>query len=245
MSEQTGETRCKSCQSEITGDFCSACGHPKTLKRIDGNYIASEIASVVNFEKGILFTIKELLIRPGKNIETFIREDRSRLVKPLIFLIICSLAYTIAQQYLRFEDGYVAAGEMEDSAVLDLFAWVQQNYGYANILMAVFVALWIKLFFRKYQYNFFEILILLCFVMGIGMLIFTLFGVVEGLTKQSMLGLGGIFGFGYICFAIGNFFDKKRIMSYVKGLFAYLLGSITFFLLLIILGLVIDQMSKA
>jgi hypothetical protein len=128
--------------------------------------------------------------------------------------------------------------------VLDLFAWVQQNYGYANILMAVFVALWIKLFFRKYQYNFFEILILLCFVMGMGMLIFTLFGVVEGLTKQSMLGLGGIFGFGYICFAIGNFFDKKRIMSYVKGLFAYLLGSITFFLLLIILGLVIDQVSQ-
>lgn len=245
MPGQAPREKCKRCQSEVSGEFCSACGHPKTLNRIDGNYIISEIASVINFEKGIFFTIKELLIRPGESIETFIRKDRNRLVKPLFFLIVCSLVYTIAQQYLKFEDGYVSSGGAQESAVLDLFQWVQQNYGYSNILMAVFIALWIKLFFRKYQYNIFEILILLCFVMGIGMLIFTVFGVIRGLTQIDIYSIGGVFGIAYICFAIGNFFDKRLIMSYVKGFFAYILGAMTFYFILTIIGLTIDQISKA
>ncbi len=50
---------------------------------------------MINFDKGIFYTIKELLIRPGENIPKFIHNDRNRLVKPLIFVIVCSLIYTI------------------------------------------------------------------------------------------------------------------------------------------------------
>ncbi|MEM6298978.1 MAG: DUF3667 domain-containing protein, partial [Bacteroidota bacterium] len=60
----------------------------KPLKRIDKAYILSEISSVLNLEKGIFYTIKELLIRPGKSIRTFIHEDRTRLVKPIVFIIV-------------------------------------------------------------------------------------------------------------------------------------------------------------
>jgi len=34
--------------------------------------------------------------------------------------------------------------------------------------MGIVIAMWSGLFFRKYGYNFYEILILLCFVMGMG-----------------------------------------------------------------------------
>jgi hypothetical protein len=84
MSEQYQMDFCKLCQSELSGEFCAQCGHPQTLKRIDGTYILSEIGSVFNFEKGILFTIRELLIRPGENVQNFIHRDRNRLVKPQI-----------------------------------------------------------------------------------------------------------------------------------------------------------------
>ncbi len=104
MSEQKQIEFCEYCQSELTGSFCSNCGHPKILKRIDGKYIISEIGSVLNFDKGILFSIKELLIRPGQNVRNFIHKDRNRLVKPIFFIIICSLIYTIVQQFLHFED---------------------------------------------------------------------------------------------------------------------------------------------
>ena len=145
---------CKNCETEVIQNYCPNCGTPVVLKRINGQYILKEISSVLNFDRGILYTIRELLLRPGKNIQTFVLEDRNRLVKPIIFIIITSLIYKLAQQFLHFEDGYVNAGGFEESATTNIFGWIQKNYGYANIIMAIFIAGWIKVFFRKYEYNF-------------------------------------------------------------------------------------------
>ena len=243
MTEQKQTTFCKNCQSEFIGNFCSHCGRAQALKRIDGKYILSEIGSVFNFDKGILYTIRELLIRPGQSVQNFIHKDRNRLVKPLIFIIVCSLIYTIAQQLLHFEDGYVSAGGFGESSIAKVFEWIQKNYGYANILMAIFIAFWIKVFFGKNNYNFFEILILLCFVMGVGMLIYSVFGIIESLTKLSVLTFGGIFGVAYASWAIGRFFDKSRKLNYLKSFLSYFLGMITFYIGAIILGLVIDLVN--
>jgi hypothetical protein len=235
---------CNKCNSDVKQNYCPNCGTPVELKRINGQYILKEIGSVLNFDKGILYTIRELLFRPGKNIQTFIIKDRNRLVKPIIFIIITSLIYMIAQQFLHFEDGYVNAGGFEESAITKIFGWIQSNYGYANILMAIFIAGWIKIFFRKYDYNFFEILILLCFAMGIGMLIYTVFGIIESTTKIRVLHIGGIIGLIYATWAIGQFFDKNKKVNYLKGFLSYLLGMITFFLGAIILGMGIDLVQR-
>jgi hypothetical protein len=240
MNKEIDFEQCKKCEAELTDNFCSKCGNPKILSKIDGKYIISEIISVINFDKGIFYTIKELLTKPGENVQKFIHSDRKRLVKPIIFLIICSLIYTITQQILRFEDGYVNAGGFGDSALTSVTEWIQKNYGYANILMSIFIAFWIKIFFKKYKYNFFEIIILLCFVMGIAMLIYTTFGIIESITKIRILNFAGIIGIIYTSWAIGQFFDKNKKMNYLKGLIAYLLGMVSFYFLAIILGLGID-----
>lgn len=243
MTKEINYEQCKKCGADLSDAFCSKCGNPKILKRINGVYILTEIVSVLNFDKGIFYTIKELLVRPGENVQKFIHKDRNRLVKPIIFVIVCSLVYTITQQLLKFEDGYAKAGGFGDSAVTNIYQWIQNNYGYANILMAIFIALWIKLFFKKYNYNFFEIIILLCFLMGIGMLIYTTFGIIESITEFKILTIGGIIGFIYTSWAIGQFFDKNKKVNYLKGLVAYLLGMITFYFLAVILGLGIDLIS--
>ncbi len=235
---------CTNCKTEVNQNYCPNCGIPITLTRINGRYIFKEIASVLNFDKGILFTIRELLIRPGQNVKDFIHKDRNRLVKPIIFIIICSLIYTLFQQLLHFEDGYVNPGGLEESTVTIIFEWIQNNYGYANILMAIFIAIWIKILFRKYNYNFFEILILLCFVMGVGMLIYTIFGIIESATKIRVLHFGGIAGLAYASWAIGRFFDKNKKANYLKGFLSYLLGMIFFFFAAIISGIGIDLMQK-
>ena len=231
---------CKKCQSEVRQNYCPNCGTPLVLKRINGHYIYKEIRSVLNFDKGILYTVRELLLRPGKNIQLFILEDRSRLVKPIIFIIITSLVYTLAQQSLHFEDAYVSAGGFDKSTVRKIFGWIQSNYGYANVLMAIFIAAWIKVFFRKYDYNFFEILILLCFVMGVGMLIYTVFGIIEGISKVQVLQTGVMLALVYTSWAIGQFFDKSKKVNNLEGFLSYLLGMISFFLGAIVLGLGID-----
>lgn len=156
---------CKNCNRNISGKFCSDCGFPKETKRIDRQYITEEISSVLNFDKGIFYTIKELSIRPGDTVKKFVDGDRKSIVKPIIFLIICSLIYTIGQQFLSYEAGYISYNiEDRDNTpiMVQLFEWFSKNYGYANIVKAVFIAMWIRIFFKKYNYNFYEIYILLC-----------------------------------------------------------------------------------
>lgn len=224
----------------MSGEFCSDCGNARTLRKIDGAYLLSEIASVFNFDKGILLSIRELLLRPGKNIQTFILEDRARLVKPIVFIIVCSLSYTLFQQLLGFEDGYINYSFDGDDTSSLIFEWISKNYGYANILISIFIAFWIKVLFRKDNYNFFEILILLCFLIGMSMLIFSFFGILASLTGLSLIDKGSLIGLLYIAWGIGQFFSGNKIKNSLKGLLTYILGLLTFTLSLIILGKLVD-----
>ncbi|WP_300977716.1 DUF3667 domain-containing protein, partial [Flavobacterium sp.] len=105
---------CKNCNKEVTSKFCPECGQPTTLKRIDGKYIIHEIEHVLHFERGILYTIRELSTNPGQNIRSYLSQNRSRLVKPILFIIITSLIYTILNHLFHMEDGYVKFHEAKD-----------------------------------------------------------------------------------------------------------------------------------
>jgi hypothetical protein len=222
---------CKKCNTEFQGNFCPNCGHSLKVERINGRYILSEIGSVLNFQKGIFHTIWELLIRPGQNIRQYISEDRSKLVKPILFILICSLTYTIFVQIFEFKDGYIDLQfDVSGSTMNLIIMWITQHYGYSNILMSVFVAIWIKTFYRKYNYNFYEILVMLLYVGGMEMLMFSFFGALESLTKIRVLSIGANVILVYAFWATGQFFDKRKIVNYLKAPVSYFLGLITFFL---------------
>lgn len=237
-------SNCSNCKEVISGKYCAACGQPAQLKRVDSHYIIHEIEHILHFEKGILYTIRELMLRPGQNVRQFLSENRSRLVKPIIFLIVASLIYSLINHFFHIEDEYMSFDGDEASATAAIFAWVQGHYGYANIIMGVFIAWWTKIFFRKHGFNIFEILILLCFVMGIGMLLFALFAILEGVTHLRLMQFGGIAALIYSAWAIGQFFDKNKPASYIKALIAYLLGSLSFIIVAVAMGIIIDLVLK-
>ena len=235
---------CKNCNTEANQNYCPNCGQAMSLRRIDGHYIAHEIEHVLHFERGILYTIRELITKPGENIRQFISENRARLVKPIIFIIVTSLIYSLVNQFFKIEDGYIRFDESTKSTTGIIFTWVQNHYGYANILMGIFISIWIKIFFKKYSYNFFEIIILLCFVMGMGMLIFAFFALLQGLTKIDFMQVAGMVGIAYCSWAIGQFFDKKKPINYLKAFASYMLGMITSVLFAIGIGTLIDTLLK-
>lgn len=236
---------CKNCETHIAENFCPHCGQPADLKKIDGKYLLHEIEHVLHFDRGILYTIRELLIRPGLSIRTYLREDRTKLVKPVIFIILTSLIYTLINQFFQIEDQYVQYEGLEQNpALVSIFKWFQGNYGYMNILSAAFIALWLKIFFKKPYFHFFELLIMLCFVMGIPMLVFALFALIEGFFHFNLLNKAGLLGIIYTIWAIGNFFGKGKWMNYLKALTCYLLGMITFFILIAATGIIIDMLTK-
>ncbi|MFD2569227.1 zinc ribbon domain-containing protein [Spirosoma soli] len=233
-------TDCRNCGNKVDENFCSRCGQPATLKRINGHYIIHEIEHVLHFERGILYTVKSLLLTPGQAIKGFFVEDRNRLVKPIIFIIVTSAIYSLISSVLHIEDGYVKFSEQNPSITGSIFKWIQSHYGYGNLLMGAFIALWLKLLFRKFDYNFFEILIALCFVMGMGMLVLAVFAILEKLTKTSLMQVGSFIFIIYASWAIGQFYDKQRKTNYLKAFVAYILGMISFMLVALVIGITID-----
>ncbi|MEM6802392.1 MAG: DUF3667 domain-containing protein [Bacteroidota bacterium] len=242
MTEEKNHIQYQQSTEKIKATPSSDSKKAQKPRRIDGTYILSEIAGTFNFDKGLFYTIRELLLRPGRTVQTFILEDRNRLVKPILFLIICSFIYTLLQKYLGFEDGYMNYSFDDDSTSLYLFGSVTKNYGYANIFISLFIAAWIKVFFRKHNFNFFEILVLLCFLIGTGMLIFSFFASLDSLTGLPIIDKGFLIGVLYISWGTGSFFPGSKILNPLKGLLTYLLGLISFIILLLMMGSLVDKM---
>lgn len=234
---------CRACDFEVSNTYCPNCGRPVTLKRINGRYLAHEIEHVLHFDRGILYTLKVLLLKPGIHIRKFLSDDRSRLVKPVIFIIITSLVYTLIAHYFHIEN-MVDENVQKGSTAEKIMLWTDSHLGYANIIMGALIALFLKLFFKKHNYNYFEILILLCFVMGLGMLIFAIFILLEGVTHVDFKIFATVVSLGYCSWAIGDFFAPKASMSYIKALLAYVLGTSSYSFLAIIIGSLIDTVSK-
>lgn len=236
-------TSCKNCNIEVTQNYCPNCGQPIKLKRINQHYVVHEITHLLHFEKGFLYTIKQLFTNPGRTIKEFITEDRSRLVKPVVFIILTSLLFSLTAHVLHI-DSFVAFNDSHNASTADkIFKWGDANSGYMNIIIGIFIALWTKLFFRKSDYNLYEILILLCFVTGMSMIIFSIFAIIQGLTHIQLMKIAGFIGIIYCTWAIGDFFDKKRILSYIKSFSAYIFGMITFSLIVVIIGELIDKIN--
>lgn len=236
-------TTCTNCNQAFNGNYCGSCGQAAKLKRIDGKYVLHEIIHVLHLEKGILYTIREMLLRPGKSVRDYIFENRTRLVKPIIFVIVTSLIYTVVSHWFHVPEKETFQ-QKQPEAVTVIFGWISHHFGYANMMMGVFIALWLKVFFRKQPFNFFEILILLCFVMGVGMLLLALLSVIRNLAGYHFSLVTDIISVIYCSWAIGQFFNPSKAGSYLKAFCAYSLGMITFYTLVTIVAILVAVIQQ-
>jgi hypothetical protein len=235
---------CKNCNEPVLLNYCSNCGQPAKLKRIDMRYIIQEIASVFNAERGLLYTTQRMLTSPGESTMHYITEDRSRYVKPTTFLIVTSLIYTIASHFLHFDskEFYMQQTEIEFPTVNLFINWMIDYNGYMSIISGLFIALWVKLFFRKSQYNLFEIFTLICFISGISSLFFSVVIILQRLTHLRLVHISLLIVIIYYAWAIGQFFDKKKAANYIKAFLSCILGVYLLGFLITIVAIFIDIM---
>lgn len=202
---------CKYCNAPLHGKFCSDCGQSSEFKRISWNYLLHEFEHIIHFERGLLYTFKQLALRPAQSIRGFIEGDRQRMTKPLIFLILCGIAYSFINKFVHFSD---VAQDADFKEIYPIMQWLADHYGYFHLLLSLITALWLRVFFRKSPYNFFEIITLLCYVMGFAILIDLVIGFPEKYLKMNMLGT--TLGLIYLSWSIGQFFGNKWT-NYLKA----------------------------
>src|ERR1044071_7443960 len=88
----TETTRCLNCDTELQGAYCFKCGQKASTHRFSAShFIAHELVhGIWHIDKGILYTLKHVLTRPGRLSREYIAGKRTghfSLVTLLIFLV--------------------------------------------------------------------------------------------------------------------------------------------------------------
>lgn len=174
---------CLNCDQKILGNFCYDCGQKADTHRINlKHFIFHDILhGVWHFEKGILFTIKEALIRPGKAALDYISGKRIKYYNVFyLILILIGLNIFLNHYYNVFSHIYLnTALEPENAYKSKIDAFLHNN---AKLLIFSFVPLFAInsfLIFRKKRLNFSEHFIIAGMIY-LGVILIVTFGELTG-----------------------------------------------------------------
>lgn len=163
--------RCADCGRAIDGaeqKFCPACGQPTPAHRIDWHFLGHELEhSVLHMDRGILYSLRNLMLRPGHFIRDYIEGRRARHVKPLMLIMILAAALVFLARYFLEGDvvgaavamdaaagvGASANGRFDPARLFDAFeavsGWMNRNYAATTLILLPFEAAVLKLAFRR------------------------------------------------------------------------------------------------
>ncbi|MFN8714307.1 MAG: DUF3667 domain-containing protein [Bacteroidota bacterium] len=100
---------CLNCGKELTDKFCSGCGQKADTHRITfRHFIAHDVLhGTLHLEKGILFTAKQALIRPGQAALDYISGKRKRYYN-VFYLILLTIGVMLFTR--NIEDYFYGSG---------------------------------------------------------------------------------------------------------------------------------------
>jgi hypothetical protein len=237
---------CKKCNAQNEGNqnYCGYCGTTIQVKRLEWKFIFEEIQQVFNFEKGILFTIREMSIRPGKAVREFLDGDRQRLVKPIFFLFATSVVYSLIIEWFNIE--LYPEKKIEIQQFNSGLKWISSNLGYMNIFLCFIYSFWSSLLFPKQNYNFIERFIFFCYSSGMVMLLIAINSLAHGIIKIQSTNnvIGTIISNIYYLWSMVLFFQDKKLYSLLKAILILLLGYLSIFILSLVVVFLFVFLSK-
>ena len=234
-------SQCKNCSSSFESRYCPNCGAPAVVKRIDRHYVMHEVQhGIMHLEKGFLFTAKQLILRPGHSIREFIEGGRTKYYKPIGFVIISSIIYTALGHYFDNSTVY----PKPEGNINKVILWITTHYSYSNLIEILFISFTLKLLFWKAQYNYFEYIVLNCYLTGQAMLIGCIFMLAAFFTKLPVIHtVFPVLVIFYMIWAIGQFFNYKNGLTFLKALVAYVLGFFLFYLIAVLFATVLTMLN--
>ncbi|MEO6175269.1 MAG: DUF3667 domain-containing protein [Flavobacterium circumlabens] len=152
------EITCKNCKQIYKGHYCNNCGQPAATYKINGHYLWHEIRhSLLHFDEGIPYSIKQLFTRPGHSIREFIEGKRVRHFKPLALVVVLATFYG-----LLYHEFHVSLFDDPANTSIDIGKfneWSSKHYSWIIILTIPFFTLGTYISFRKQGYNFVEYIV--------------------------------------------------------------------------------------
>lgn len=236
-------SRCANCDRAIDGTdqkFCPACGQPTPAHRIDWHFLGHELEhSVLHMDRGILYTLKNLMLRPGHLIRDYIDGRRAHHVKPLLLTMISAAFVVFLTKYLMGGDVMGAAffrgfadatrgggeGKFDPAPIFAAFeavnAWTNHHYAAATLMLLPLEAATFKLtFWRWRNLNYPEWLVITAFINAQSLILWGLSIPFQRLFPGAIVWAMWLM-VGYGVFSLVQFFSDQ---SRWKSMFRAVLG---------------------
>lgn len=239
---------CKNCDNPILNNYCNVCGQSTKTGRINLHYLYHELQhSILHVDKGILYTIKELFIRPGESIRNYLEGKRVNYFKPFGFVIILATVYGFIAHYLNINPQF----DIENSGPalkeqmnllrelnLKMYEWMYSHYSFYMLICIPFVSLSTFLLFRRNNYNYFEHIVINAYITGIQCIIYTVSLLLLMFTiSLYYISIASVISFIYTIWAYITLFNRNsKISTAIKASAGII---ISYILLTLIISIII------
>lgn len=163
---------CKNCDTAFQGQYCPECGQKSSVARVTLKHVFTELRQhFINFDQGFLFTIKQLMLRPGHAIREYLEGKRVHFIKPVRFVFWMTTINFLLFHYLQLDRWMMENIAKDRSEKQRQFTEGFMQYLFdhpvlVQVIMIPSVAFFSWLFARKRGYNYAEHLVLSAYVMA-------------------------------------------------------------------------------
>lgn len=230
---------CKNCKNPVDGNYCKNCGQALKVDRITFARLLEETSeSILQINRGLFFTLKELSLRPGHMLQEFLDGQRKNHFKPIAYLLTLSTIYFIITQFTQqntwladFFSGWKEGASESDENLngIAIISWVSKNYAYTTVLLVPIFSVASFLSFWKLGYNYMEHVVINAYITGHEAIIYSLFTMLGVFYPNYYLALFSfICSISYTWWVYRQFFQKH---SWVWVTFRTLLTYLIFVIL--------------
>lgn len=142
---------CYNCGTKLVGKYCSNCSQKSDTKRLDFKHFMQHdiIHGAFHFDKGLLYTLKEIMLRPGKVTNDYISGKRVRYYN-FFYLSLLIIGFTLLLQSLHQENITLTG---KSATYIETRNFASKNIKYILLSFIPFFALSSRIVYRKVHFN--------------------------------------------------------------------------------------------
>ncbi|WP_298137105.1 DUF3667 domain-containing protein [Flavobacterium sp.] len=167
---------CINCSTEIIGKFCHNCSQKSNTQRLDIKHFIQHdiIHGVFHFDKGLPFTLKEIILRPSIVAKNYIEGKRVRYYN-FFYLTLVIIGFTILAQSFIDKPSF----RNNNPNYLKSLNFARENIKYILLSFIPFFAISSRIVYRKVKLNFAEH----CIIASICLIYFLMFNLLSDFLK--------------------------------------------------------------
>lgn len=139
---------CNNCGNDFTGNFCPICSQKAGMGRIGWRSVRQGVMDIWGLgTRSLLYSIWQLLLRPGHIIADYIDGKRQVSFPPVKMLFIVTVIYAFVAYWLLPDVFHLPADDEADKAN-ELYQWMKNHFSWAMLIMSTLAILPTWVMFR-------------------------------------------------------------------------------------------------